>query len=106
MHFTKRSTMTSKVFYCSRQRAMQMAQEVLREMKLRESSVNDGQSVICAQRGWRFLSPPRTIEVKIFTEEQRVEVAINIETSIKLLDFGGSEYFEEDFLYRMKELIG
>lgn len=98
--------MTSKVFFCSRQRAMQMAQDVLREMKLRESSVNDAQSVICAQRGWRFLSPPRAIEVKIFTEDQRVEVAINIETNYKLLDFGGSEYFEEDFLFRMKERIG
>jgi hypothetical protein len=98
--------MTSKVFYCSKQRAMQTAQEVLREMKLRESSVNNAQSLISAHRGWRFLSPPREIEVKIFTEDQRVEVAINIETNYKLLDFGGSEYSEEDFLFRMKERIG
>jgi len=95
--------MTSKVFYCSKQRAMHLAQEVLREMKLRQSSVNNAQSMIVAQRGWSFLSPPQDVEITIFSEERRVEVAVNIESKVKMLDFGGSEYLEEEFLYRLKE---
>jgi hypothetical protein len=43
--------------------------------------------------------------VKIFAEEKRVEVAVNIEPKVKLLDFGSSEYLEEEFLYRMKERL-
>jgi hypothetical protein len=97
--------MTSKVFYCSKQRAMHLAQEVLREMKLRQSSVNNQQSLIQATRGWNFLSPPHEVEVKIFAEEKRVEVAVNIEAKLKLLDFGSSEYLEEEFLYRMRERL-
>lgn len=97
--------MTSKVFYCSKQRAMHLAQEVLREMKLRQSSINNAQSMIMAQRGWSFLSPPQEVEVKIFSEERRVEVAVNIESKLKILDFGDSEYLEEEFLYRLKERI-
>lgn len=97
--------MTSKVFYCSKQRAMHLAQEVLREMKLRDAKVNSAGNSIIAERGWGFLSPPTGVEVTVFSEEKRVEVAVNVESKVKMLDFGRSEYLEEEFLYRLKERI-
>ena len=84
---------------------MHLAQEVLREMKLQDAKVNNNGNTILAQRGWSFLSPPTGIEVTIFTEEKRVEVAVNVESKVKMLDFGRSEYLEEEILYRLKERI-
>jgi hypothetical protein len=49
------------------------------------------------------LSPPTGVEVTIFTEDRRVEVAVNVESKVKMLDFGRSEYLEEEILYRIKE---
>lgn len=97
--------MTSKVFYCSRQRALHLAQEVLREMKLRDAKVNSSGNSIFVEKGWGFLSPPRDVEVTFFSEDKRVEVAVNVESKVKMLDFGRSEYLEEEILYRMKERI-
>lgn len=84
---------------------MHLAQEVLREMKLQDAKVNNNGNTILAQRGWSFLRPPTGIEVTIFTEEKRVEVAVNVESKVKMLDFGRSEYLEEEILYRLKERI-
>jgi hypothetical protein len=97
--------MTSKVFYCSKQRAMHLAQEVLRELKLNDARVKSAGNSIEAEKGWGFMSPPSGIEVIIFTEEKRVEVAVNVESKMKMLDFGRSEYLEEEILYRLKERI-
>jgi hypothetical protein len=97
--------MTSKVFYCSKQRALHLAQEVLREMKLDDSKLISDNNSIMVQRGWNFLSPPTGIEITIFSEEKRVEVAVNVESKIKMLDFGRSDYLEEEILYRLKERI-
>ena len=97
--------MTSKVFYCSKQRALHLAQEVLREMKLVETKMNSSGNTLFAERGWSFLSPPTRVEVTIFTEDRRVEVAVNVESKVKMLDFGRSEYLEEEILYRIKERI-
>lgn len=97
--------MTSKVFYCSKQRALHLAQEVLREMKLSNAKLNSTNNSIMAERGWNFLSPPTGIEITIFSEEKRVEVAVNVESKVKILDFGRSEYLEEEILYRLKERI-
>jgi hypothetical protein len=97
--------MTSKVFYCSKQRAMHLAQEVLRELKLNDAKVNSSGNSILAQKGWRFLSPPSGIEVIIYPEDKRVEVAVNVESKVKMLDFGRSEYLEEEILYRLRERI-
>jgi hypothetical protein len=97
--------MTSKVFYCSKQRALHLAQEVLREMKLSNAKLNSTSNSIMAERGWNFLSPPTGIEITIFSEEKRVEVAVNVESKVKILDFGRSEYLEEEILYRLKERI-
>jgi len=97
--------MTSKVFYCSKQRALHLAQEVLREMKLIETKQNGSGSTLWAERGWSFLSPPTGVEVTIFTEDKRVEIAVNVESKLKMLDFGRSEYLEEEILYRINERI-
>jgi hypothetical protein len=97
--------MTSKVFYCSKQRALHLAQEVLREMKLNDTKLNSSGNTLIAERGWSFLSPPTGVEVTIFTEDRRVEVAVNVESKVKMLDFGRSEYLEEEILHRIKERI-
>lgn len=97
--------MTSKVFYCSKQRAYHLAQEVLRELNLRDTKANNSSSPIMAERGWNFLSPPVGVEITVFSDEGRVEVAVNVESRVKMLDFGRSEYLEEEILYRLKERI-
>ena len=97
--------MTSKVFYCSKQRAMHLAQEVLRELKLNDARVNSAGNCIVAEKGWSFLRPPTGVEVTIFSDEKRVEIAVSVESKVKMLDFGRSEYLEEEILYRLKERI-
>jgi hypothetical protein len=97
--------MTSKVFYCSRQRAVHLAQEVLRDMKLRDAKITNSGNSILAEKGWSFLSPPTDVEITFYSEDKRVEVAVNVDIKVKALDFGRSEYLEEEILYRMKERI-
>jgi hypothetical protein len=82
---------------------LHLTQEVLRELKLNNPKVNSSGNSIQAQRGWSFLNPPTGVEVTIFSDEKRVEVAVNVESKVKLLDFGRSEYLEEEILYRLKE---
>ena len=97
--------MTSKVFYCSKQRALRLAQEVLRELKLNDAKVSSAGNCIVAEKGWSFLRPPTGVEVTIFSDEKRVEIAVSVESKVKMLDFGRSEYLEEEILYRLKERI-
>ena len=84
---------------------MHLAQEVLRELKLNDAKVNSAGNSILAERGWGFLSPPTGVEITVFSEEKRVEVAVSVESKVKMLDFGRSEYLEEEILYRIKERI-
>ena len=97
--------MTSKIFYCSNQRALHLAQEVLRDLKLRQTKVNRTDNSILAVSGWNFISSPSDVEVTIFSDDKRVEVAVNAEPKVKMLDFGRSEYLEEEILYRIRERI-
>lgn len=97
--------MTSKVFRCSRQRAMHIAQEVLKDMNLRKGDVDVQNARIQAYRNWGFLRPANEVEITMYSDDSKVEVAVNIEPSIKALDFGTSQYLEEEFLYRLKERI-
>jgi hypothetical protein len=99
------SAMTSKIFYCSRQRAMHLAQEVLREMNLRNGKVDNSTNTIMAHRNWRFLSPARDVEITMYADDHRVEVAVNVESQVKALDFGASEYMEEEILIRMRDRL-
>ena len=84
---------------------MHLAQEIIREMKLRKESVDTASSTILASRGWNFLSPGKEIEINMYADEDRVEVAVNVETKMKAFDFGTSEYLEEDFLLRMRDRL-
>jgi hypothetical protein len=97
--------MTSKIFYCSRQRAMHLAQEVLREMKLHKELVDNANNRIQASKGWRFLSPASEVEITMYADDNRVEVAVNVESHFKPLDFGTSEYIEEEILVRLRERL-
>ena len=97
--------MTSKVFYCSKQRAIHLTQEVLRELKVNDAKVNSAGNAIVAEKGWSFLRPPTGVEVTIFSDEKRVEIAVSVESKVKMLDFGRSEYLEEEILYRLRERI-
>ena len=97
--------MTSKVFYCSKQRALHLAQEVLRELKLNDAKVSSAGNSIVAEKGWSFLRPPTGVDVTIFSDEKRVEIAVSVESKVKMLDFGRSEYLEEEILYRLRERI-
>jgi hypothetical protein len=84
---------------------MHLAQEVLRELKLNDAQVNSTGNSIQVERGWSFLSPPTGVEITIFPEDKRVEVAVSVESKLKMLDFGRSEYLEEEILYRLRERI-
>ena len=78
---------------------------MLRELKLSDIKKNSSSNPIVAERGWKFLNPPVGVEITVFSEEGRVEVAVNVESKIKMFDFGRSEYLEEEILYRLKERI-
>lgn len=97
--------MTSKIFNCSRQRAMRMTQEVLKEMRLKNEIVDVVGSRILAKRDWRFFSPAKEVEIILYSDDKRVEIAVNVETQIKALDFGSSEYLEEEILFRLRDRL-
>ena len=54
---------------------------------------------------WNFLSSSKEIEITMFVDENRVEVAVDVQPRMKALDFGTSEYIEEDFLLRMRDRL-
>ncbi|MFN0032405.1 MAG: DUF1499 domain-containing protein [Flavobacteriales bacterium] len=97
--------MTSKIFHGSRQRMMHAAQEVLKEMKMRKASVDTQNSYIQATRGWGFMRSGQEVEITMYADENRVEVAVNAESKVKALDFGTSEYLEEEFLLRLNDRL-
>jgi len=80
---------------------MHLAKEVLREMKLKQGMVDTSNYTIQASRGWGFLNPPREVEIIMYADNNRVEVAVNVESQLKVLDFGTSDYIEEEFLLRL-----
>jgi|688.fasta_scaffold236926_2 hypothetical protein len=84
---------------------MNLAQEVLREMKLRKKNVDTSTNTIVAMRKWGFLSQPREMEIQLFADEHSVEVAVNVQAQIRALDFGTCEYLEEEFLHRLRERL-
>jgi len=84
---------------------MNLAQEVLREMKLRKKNVDTSTNTIVAMSKWGFLSQPREMEIQLFADEHSVEVAVNVQAQIRALDFGTCEYLEEEFLHRLRERL-
>ena len=97
--------MTSRIFYCSRQRAMHVTQEILHELKLRKEFVDNSNNRIQASRGWKLFSPSKEVEIIMYADEHRVEVAVNVESQIKALDFGTNEYLEEEILLRLRDRL-
>lgn len=97
--------MTSKIFRCSRQRAMHLAQEVLKEMKLSKSEVDSQNARIQAHCGWGFMRPAKDVEITMYADDARVEIAVNVESKIKALDFGTSQYLEEEILLRLRDRL-
>ncbi len=84
---------------------MHLTQEVLREMKLRKEFVDNSNNRIQASRGWKLLSPGREVEITMYADEHRVEVAVNVESQIKAFDFGTNEYLEEEILLRLRDRL-
>lgn len=97
--------MTSKIFHGSRQRMMRAAQDVLKDMKLRKEEVDNQNSRIQAKRGWGFMRPGRQVEITMYADDTRVEVAVNVESSMMAIDFGTSQYIEEEFLLRLRDRL-
>lgn len=97
--------MTSKIFFCSKQKAMRLAKEVLKDMKLGKNFVDSSTSTIVASQNRRFLAQRRQMEIQLFADDHKVEIAVSVQSRIRALDFGISEYMEEEFLHRMRERI-
>ncbi len=97
--------MTSKIFYGSRLRMMRVAQEVLKDMNISKKMVDSQSNIIHAEHKRGLFRIPKDVEIIMYADDSRVEVAINVESSIKALDFGTSQYMEEEFLVRLKERV-
>jgi hypothetical protein len=97
--------MTSKIFFASKQKVLRHANEVLSEMRLGHVKLDADQNRIIATRKWNLLNPKKEIEILFYTDDQKVEVAVNVESRVKMLDFGSNEYMEEEILIRLKEKL-
>jgi hypothetical protein len=97
--------MTSKIFFSSKQKVLRHANEVLSEMRLGHVKFDVDQNRIIATRKWNLLNPKKEIEILLYSDDQKVEVAVNVESRVKILDFGSNEYMEEEILIRLKEKL-
>jgi hypothetical protein len=95
--------MNSKFLGCSKQRALSITQKVMQDLNLRITGIEKAESRIYAERSWRFLSAPQTVEVTVFSHPERVEVVTSVSTRFPILDFGNSDWLEEELLYRVAE---
>jgi hypothetical protein len=97
--------MTSKIFFSSKQKVLLHTNEVLSDMKLARVRHFKDQNRLIASQKWNMLKPGREVEILFYCDDQKVEVAVNVESNIKMLDFGASEYLEEEILIRLREKI-
>ena len=97
--------MTSKIFFSSKHKVLRHANEVLSEMRLGHVKFDPDQNRIIATRKWNLLNPKKEIEILLYSDDQKVEVAVNVESRVKMLDFGSNEYMEEEILIRLKEKL-
>lgn len=97
--------MNSKFFGCSKQKALTATRQVLKELNLRITNVEKTEGRIYAERSWRFLSAPQTVEVTLFSHEERIELVTQASARIPILDFGNSDWLEEELLYRVAEKL-
>lgn len=97
--------MNSRFFGCSKQDALEAAGQVLKELNLKIKGIERGENRIYAERSWRFLSAPQEVEVTVFSHNERVELVTNVEPRFSMLDFGNSDWLEEELLYRVSEKL-
>ncbi len=97
--------MTSKVFHCSRHRAWRHTQDVLKDMKFKHPVFDPKNNRITVTEGWGFFRSPREMEILLYADETKVEVSVNVEPAVKALDFGSSQYLEEELLLRLREKL-
>jgi hypothetical protein len=97
--------MTSKIFFSSKQKVLRHASDVLKDMNLGHVRLDNDQNRLVASKKWNLLQPSKEIEILLYSDEQRVEVAVNVESGLKMLDFGTSEYMEEEILLRIREKL-
>jgi hypothetical protein len=97
--------MNSRFFGCTKQDALEAAGQVLKDLNLKIKSIERGENRIYAERSWRFLSGPQDVEVTVFIHNERVELVTNVEPRFSMLDFGNSDWLEEELLYRVSEKL-
>lgn len=97
--------MTSRIFFSSKQRVLRHASEVLNDLKIGHVQLDKDQNRIVATKKWSLLNRNKEVEILLYSDENRVEVAVNVEAWAKILDFGAAEYLEEEILLRLKEKI-
>jgi hypothetical protein len=97
--------MTSKIFFSSKQKVLLHANEVLSDMRIGHVQLDRDQNRIVASQKWHLFNPSKEVEILLYSDEQRVEVAVNVESNMKMLDFGSSEYLEEEILLRIREKL-
>lgn len=102
---TRDRRMNSKFFGCSKQRAMNATQQVLQELNLRIVNVERTENRIYAERSWRFLSAPQAVEVTLFSHNDAVELVTSVNARFPMLDFGTSDWLEEELLFRVAEKL-
>jgi hypothetical protein len=97
--------MNSKFFGCSKQEALSLTKKVMEELNLKIVGVEKAESRIYAERSWRFLSAPQEVEVTVFSHPERVELVTSVSTRFPILDFGNSDWLEEELLHRVAEKL-
>jgi hypothetical protein len=97
--------MTSRIFFTSKQRVLRHAGEVLNDLKIGHVQLDSDQNRIVACKKWNLLKRSKEIEILLYSDENRVEVAVNVEAWAKFFDFGAAEYLEEEILLRLKEKL-
>jgi hypothetical protein len=97
--------MTSRIFFSSKQRVLRHAGEVLNDLKIGHIQLDKDQNRIVASKSWNFFKTRKEVEILLYSDEHRVEVAVSVETWAKMLDFGAAEYLEEEILLRLKEKL-
>jgi hypothetical protein len=97
--------MTSHVFSCSRQRAIHITQEVLKELRFVSFHLDNATAQMTAQKGWGFICPPQHIEIQLHQLGHGIEVAVECQSNMPALDFGRAQFLEEEVIHRLRERI-
>lgn len=98
--------MTSYVFSCSKQRAVHLTQEVLRELRFTAVRWDSTSAQLKSQRGWSFMRPPQELDIQMHQLEHGMEVVVECVSKVPALDFGRAGFLEEEVIHRLRDRIG